>query len=100
MPGNQKVSAVAFDEWPTAPDSYVVGHQRAEHVADCAGECHTQHRELSRGNEIAGEGHDDFARQWNTGAFDRHGDHDTRIAEGRNRGDDKPAELLYQPLYH
>ena len=90
---HQHIGPVPLDEGPAAPNTSIIGHNRTSDVSNCAGQGHSQHRELARRYEIAGEGHDDLAGQGDTGAFNGHGHEDAGVTECRNHRHDKSAQL-------
>ncbi len=44
------------------------------------------------GDEVAGEGHDDFGGEWHAGGFEGHEACDACVAEGGDDGDDGVGE--------
>src|SRR6516164_7820212 len=97
---NQDVTAPAFECRAAALGRHVIGDGRTDIAAERARGCGADQAELSDGDEIASERHDDFRRQRNTGGLDRHENDDAEIAAGGNYSDDPGRERRNDLIEH
>jgi len=81
---------------PQEPTKYATyepsRHPRAEQASDGARYRDHVQSEAAAGDQVARERHDDFGRQRDACAFDRHHQDDPAVAERRNRRDDEGGE--------
>ena len=69
---HQHPAAVALDQRTTARGADPVRNHGAKVAADGAGRGDPEKAEASRVDQVAGEGHDDFAGERDAGRFDAH----------------------------
>ena len=84
---DQHVAAELLRHRPPAAPPDLIGDDRAEVAAQRPGGRGEEQVHLPGGHQIAGERHDDFGRQRDAGALDRHQQRDAPIAAGGDHGD-------------